>query len=83
MKTFYLIGALFFTVIILIISFENIQAMCTYLQVFFWPIKTQVSPTFMIFGLSLVGMVTGAFYYGFILELLRGGKSDEDEDTDF
>ncbi len=84
MKIFYLIGALFFTVIILIVSFENISAICTQVQFFFYTFGATVSPTFLIFGLSLIGMVAGAFYFGFVMSLFKSSdQSGEEDDENF
>lgn len=79
MKFFYLIGALMLTVVILIISFQNFSAMCTELVVFFTPVSTQTPPTILIFVIALIGMIAGAFYFGFFQSLLRGDGSAEEE----
>lgn len=83
MKIFYLIGALFFTVMILIISFENIQAFCSNVQILFYGVNAQVPPTILFFGISLLGMMAGAFYFGFIQGLFSGGSSSEEENDEF
>lgn len=77
MKMFYLVGAIFFTVLILILAFENIGGACNYLQFFFASIDPQTSPTFLMFGTAFLGAITGALYFGFLTELLK--NSDEEE----
>lgn len=79
MKIFTLVGALVFTVIILILSFENIQASCNYLRFFFAEISNNTPPTFVIFGVALLGMIAGGFYMAFIQSILKGGEEEEDE----
>lgn len=85
MKVFYLVGAVVFTVIILIISFENVQAECMYLNVFFWEVS-RTSPVFLILGNAFMGLVAGLFYFGFIQEMIKGvnnTEEEDDEDDDF
>lgn len=78
MKILYLVGALISFVIILIIAFENIQSSCNYLTFFFWELSASVSPTFVLLGTSIFGMVTGALATLAAVSLF--GSSDEDED---
>jgi uncharacterized integral membrane protein len=76
MKIFFLIGSVFFTVLILIIAFQNIQAVCSQVTIFFSPVNT--SPTVLFFGVSLLGIFAGGFYFGFITSLMRGVDDEEE-----
>lgn len=80
MKIFSLIGFLLTLVIILIVSFGNIQAQCVYITFFFTELPATTSPTIMILGLSFVGMICGGFFVAFINSL---GKGDDEELEDF
>lgn len=79
MKVFYLVGALFFTVLTLVLAFENIGGSCNYLKFFFADIDSATSPTFLTFATAFLGAITGALYYGFLMELL---KKTDDEDVE-
>lgn len=77
---FNLIGFFLSLVVILIISFGNIQAQCVYITVFFTELPATLNPTFIILGISLLGMVCGGFLVAFLSSL---GKGDDEEYDDF
>lgn len=79
LKIFYLLGAVILTVLLLIIAFENVQAYCNFLVVFFHQIDSNTSPTFLIFGTAFIGFLTGFFYTSLFYSLM---KKDNDENTD-
>jgi uncharacterized integral membrane protein len=79
MRIFYLVGSLIFTVLILILAFENIQSICTYITIFFTELPTDAPPTFLIFGISVLGVFTGFCYHGLIASFFN---SDDEEDDD-
>ncbi len=79
-KILYLVGSVVCTVIILLLAFENIQGMCSYLVFFFTDIPTSFSPTFLILGVAFLGGITGFFYTSLVYSLF-GGKDDEDEEV--
>lgn len=76
MKAFYLIGSLFLTVVILIIAFQNFGSSFNGFTVFFTQIDS--NGTLIVFGISLLGIFAGGFYFGFLNSLLKGDKDDED-----
>ncbi len=76
MKAFYLTGSIIFTVLILIIAFENIAAECSGLQFLFYSIES--SPTIIILGLTVVGIITGALYHAFISKVLSTTEEEDD-----
>lgn len=75
MKAFFLVGSIIFTVLILIIAFQNYNATMNGFQVFFTPIDT--NPTITIFGIALLGIFAGGFYFGFLTSFLK--SEDEEE----
>jgi len=75
MKAFFLTGSIILTVLILILSFENLGAT---LQNFLFIFTGVDSPFFMILGIAMIGVITGVFYTGLVTSILRSGK-DEDE----
>lgn len=78
MKAFYLTGSVIFTVLILILSFENIGASCNALNFFFYEIDK--SPTLIIMGIAVIGIITGAFYHAFISKVLSSSPEEEDQE---
>lgn len=78
MKAFYLTASIIFTVLILILSFENISASCTALKFFFYDIDK--SPTLVIMGIAVIGIITGAFYHAFISKVLSSSPEEEDQE---
>ncbi len=83
MRYFYLTASIIFTVIILIVGFENVQAQCNYISVFFTEISPQTAPTFLAFGMAALGIVTGACYFGFINAFFSQNEEDEDAPSDW
>lgn len=79
LKYLYLVGALVTTVIIFIIAFENIQAICVDMVIFFTSVSTSTTPTMLIFWIAALGILCGFFYHGLIHSLFTK-KEDEDED---
>lgn len=80
MRTFYLVGSIVMTTVILIIAFENIQATCNYLTFFFWEVPSQTAPTMTIFFEAIIGIVAGVFYAQLFHSLLN---KDEDEEEGY
>lgn len=76
MKNFFQFGSILFTVVILIIGFQNIANTFDGFTVFFFPID--IGGTLTVFGLTMLGMFAGAFYYGLILALIKNKQEDED-----
>lgn len=75
MKAFFLVGSIILTVIILVVAFQNFSATLTGFQVFFTPIDT--NPTIIIFGIALLGIFAGGFYFGFLTSFLKGEEEEE------
>lgn len=78
MKTFYLIGSIFFTVLILIIGFQNFASTFSGFTVFFADLEA-LNSTLIVFGLSFLGSVTGAFYIGYLMAVLKQRQEDEEQ----
>ncbi|MEK7673273.1 MAG: hypothetical protein AAB373_05305 [Patescibacteria group bacterium] len=76
MKMFYLTGSLVFTVLILILAFENIGATCSFLNFFFYEVEQ--SPTLVILGISVIGILTGILYHA-AFQKMMGSKEEEDQ----
>ena len=75
MKAFYLAGSILFTVLILILSFENIGTSCTNFLFLFFP----VGSTFLIsIGLAIIGVFAGVFYTAFFMQLIKSKSEDEE-----
>ncbi|MBI2453244.1 hypothetical protein HYV56_00920 [Candidatus Peregrinibacteria bacterium] len=84
MIIFFLIGSVIMTAVILILAFENIAAICTYLNFFFIPVGTDMSPTFLVLANSFLGIITGMFYFGLFYSLFRSKSKENDlEDENF
>lgn len=77
MKAFFLIGSIIFTVFILIIGFQNFGVAFNGFTVFFSEIDT--NGTIIIFGVALLGIFAGGFYFGFLNSLMRSSQEDEEE----
>lgn len=75
MKAFFLTGSIIFTVLILILGFENLGASCNGFLFLFSGLE---SPFFIVMGLCMLGMITGIFYTGLVLQLLQSGKEEEE-----
>lgn len=81
LKYIYLVGSLITTVIILIFAFENIQAICVDMAIFFTELEDTQTPTVLIFWIAGLGVICGFFYHG-LLHSLFAKKDDEDEDDE-
>ncbi len=77
MKTFYLTGSIVFTVLILIIAFENIGAQCSYVNILFYEVP--FGPTFLFLLIAIIGIITGAMYHAFLTRLFAGSDEEENE----
>ncbi len=77
MKAFYLVSSVVFTVLILILAFENIDAQCGELKFFFYPIEH--GPTIVFLGISVIGIITGVLYHALLSRLLATTEEEEDE----
>ena len=75
MKTFFLTGSIIFTVLILILAFENMGITLSGFMFVFIPMDI---PFLMILGLAFIGIIAGIFYTGLITTLLRSGKEEEE-----
>lgn len=78
MKLFFLVGSIIFTVIILIVAFQNFSVSFSGFTVFFTPFD-RTNGTLVIFGIALLGMFTGGFYFGFLNSLLKNRQEDEEQ----
>lgn len=76
MKSFFVIGSIFFSVVILIIGFQNFGSSFDGFTIFFT--ELQINGTLTIFGIAMLGIMTGAFYYGLITELIKQRQEDEE-----
>lgn len=77
MKVLYLTASIIMTVLILILSFENIGAQCTSLNFFFYSIAQ--GPTIVILGIAVIGIITGACYHAFISRVLSSTPEDDEQ----
>lgn len=77
MKVFFLVGSVLFTVLILIIAFQNFGTTFTGFTVFFSEIDT--NGTLIVFGVALLGIFAGGFYFGFLNSLLKNNQEDEEQ----
>lgn len=77
MKAFFLVGSIIFTVLILIIAFQNFGATLSGFTVFFSEIDT--NGTIVVFGIALLGIFAGGFYFGFLNSLLKSEQEDEEQ----
>ena len=78
MKIFYLAGSILFTVLILLVAFGNVGAMCS--QMNFLSIPVKKSPVLVILTIGIIGMICGAMYHAFIIRVLGSGDDDEESD---
>ncbi len=77
MKAFLLTLSLVFTVLILILAFENISSQCSGLLFLFFPVRQ--SPTIVFLAIAVLGMMTGALYHAFWKLMLATSEEEEDE----
>ncbi|MCX6734890.1 MAG: hypothetical protein NTZ25_03180 [Candidatus Peregrinibacteria bacterium] len=77
MKGFYFGASFFFTIIILIIAFENINSTITK-SAFFFASMDGTNIFFIVIGIALIGFIAGFFA---TLYVLKPGKKEIPEDT--
>lgn len=77
MKLFFLIGSILFTVLILIVGFQNFGSTFQGFTVFFSEIDA--NGTLIVFGIALLGIFAGGFYFGFLNSILKASSEDEEE----
>ena len=75
MKAFFLAGSILFTVLILILAFENMGASCTGFLFLFAPMGSMF---FGVMALCAVGVGAGIFYTGLMLKIIQGRSGDEE-----
>ncbi|OGJ51934.1 hypothetical protein A2335_00370 [Candidatus Peregrinibacteria bacterium RIFOXYB2_FULL_32_7] len=73
--------SIIFTVLLLVLSFENIAAQCNYLQFFFTAISATSSVTFIVLTIAFLGVLTGMSYAALIWSLFR--KTDDENDDEY
>ncbi|PIQ77717.1 hypothetical protein COV82_02925 [Candidatus Peregrinibacteria bacterium CG11_big_fil_rev_8_21_14_0_20_46_8] len=78
MKGFYLAGSIIFTVLILIVGFQNFGAIVQGFGVFFTSFNG-ISGTMVVFGSALLGIFAGGFYFGFLHSLFSKSSEDDEE----
>lgn len=76
MKGFLITGSIFFTVLLLIIAFENIAASCQGFLFLFFPLD--INPFFIVSFIALVGMVTGVFFTALIMKMLKSNAEEQE-----
>ena len=74
MKVFFLVGSIVFTVLILIIGFQNFSAQMTGFQVFFTPVD--LNPSLVVFGIAFLGVLAGGFYLGLVNSIMKGDDEE-------
>lgn len=74
MKALFLTGSIVFTVLILILAFENMALNINGFLLVFAPLDNAF---FMVLGLCGIGIIAGIFYTGLILQLLKGNQDEE------
>ena len=77
MKALYLSLSVILTVLILILAFENITADCQQILFLFFPIKS--NPTFLTFGVAVLGILTGMVYHAFLNKTLEEPEENADD----
>ncbi len=77
MKVFFLVGSIIFSVLILIVAFQNFGSTFNGFTVFFSSI--QANGTLVVFGIALLGIFAGGFYFGFLNSLLKANSEDEEQ----
>ncbi len=78
MKIFYLAGSIIFTVLVLLVAFGNVGAVCNQMNFLSIPIKK--SPVLVILTVAIIGMICGAMYHAFIVRVLDSGDDDESDE---
>ena len=77
MKSFFLVGSILFTVIILIVAFQNFGSTFQGFTIFFTAVET--NGTIIVFAIALLGIFAGGFYFGFLNSLLKSSQEDEEQ----
>ena len=77
MKAIYLTLSIIFTVVILILSFENIGAQSSMLKFLFYDVKQ--NPTVITMSIAVIGIITGALYHAFVSRVLATPEDEEDQ----
>lgn len=77
MKTIYAVGSAILTVVILIVAFQNFGTDFKGFMVFFT--EVDANGTLVVFGVSLLGILAGGFYFGFLNSLFGSGNEDDEE----
>lgn len=80
MKAFWLTGTILFSVLILIVAFENIGSSCSSVNFLFYQVGSDVSPTFTFFGIAILGGITGMFIFGLLNSIFAKPIDDEAQD---
>lgn len=76
MKIFFLTGAIFFTVLILIVAFANISLSINNFLFVFIPMG---NPFLIVMSTAGIGVFAGIFYAGLVTTLLRSRNEEEEE----
>ncbi len=76
MKAFFLTGSIILTILTLIVIFENIAAQCSQFLLIFLPIRSSFLATS---SVAIIGIITGAFYAGLIMQILKNKPEDEED----
>jgi hypothetical protein len=75
MKAFFLAGSIVFTVLILILAFENMGANCTGFLFLFAPLGSMF---FGVIALCATGVFAGIFYAGLVMRIIQSRTQDEE-----
>lgn len=76
MKIFFLTGSILFTVLILIVAFENIALSVNGFLFVFIPVG---NPFFIVMSTAGIGVFAGIFYAGLATTVLRSRDEEEEE----
>ena len=75
MKAFFITGSIIFTVIILILAFENMVVSCNGYNFILFPMA---NPFFIVASTAGMGMFAGIFYTGLVMTLLNKNEDEEE-----
>ena len=75
MKAFFIAGSIVFTVLILILAFENMAANCTGFLFLFAPISSMFLGAL---ALCMIGVFAGIFYAGLAIKIIQSRTQDEE-----
>lgn len=76
MTIFFLTGSILFTVLMLILAFENMGVSVNGFLLIFFPVD---SPFFMVVALCGIGIFAGVFYTALVTSVLHKRGEDEEE----